>query len=296
MHSPTSRNSPRPALSGRTKVGALHGRVARRAAAAVAGVGVAVLFALTGCSSGSGTTRTAATTAAMRTLRQAVDQSSLVRSLTAALAVRSTQSKAGEITGTIAIRLRPTTLIAANLSLSAAGAPPTRLAEILTSTTIYVNNPAFVKATGKSWIKIGLSQASSRSGLAFASLFQNLVSANVLDQARLFAASSDVHKVGTATIGGVATTVYAGTYTAKAAMARLSPAQRRLLGPLLKQLGSKPARFQVWIDGAHLIRKAVETVTANGHTSTTTLLVKSINQPVTVTLPKPGQIAKLPGS
>ena len=262
----------------------------------VAGAGVAALFALAGCSSGSATTEAAATTAAMRTLRQAVDQSSLVRSLTAALAVRSTQSKAYEITGTVAIRLRPTTLIAANLSLSTAGAPPTRLAEILTSTTIYVNNPAFVKATGKSWIKIGLTQASSRSGLAFSSIFQNLVSGNLLDQARLFAASTDVRMVGTAKIGGVATTAYAGTYTAKAAMARLSPAQRRLLGPLLKQLGSKPARFQVWIDGAHLIRKAVETVTANGHTSTTTLLVKSINQPFTVALPKPGQIAKLPGS
>jgi len=286
MHSPTSRNS--------LHAGFAFRQPTRRAAAAIAGASAAALFAIAGCSSSSTTSQAATTTAAMRTLRLAVDQSALVRSLTAALAVRSTQSKADEITGTVAIRLRPTTLIAANLSLNANGARPTRLAEILTSTTIYVKNPAFLKATGKSWIKIGLAQVSAQSGLAFASIFQNLVSANVLDQARLFASSSDVHRVGTATIGGVATTAYAGTYTAKAAMARLSAAQRRLLGPLLNQLGTKPARFQVWIDGEHLIRKAIETVTANGHTSTTTLLVKSINQPVTVTLPKPAQIAKLP--
>ena len=95
-------------------------------------------------------------------------------------------------------------------------------------------------------------------------------------------------------VEGVATTEYAGTYTGNAALAHLPSTTRRLLGPLLKQLGKTPASFVVWIDGQHMIRKAVQTVTANGHTSVTTLLVKSVNQPVSVTLPMPAQIGKLP--
>ena len=56
----------------------------------------------------------------------------------------------------------------------------------------------------------GIGQLSSKSGVSFGSLLQNLESSNPLDQTKLFTASKDVRVVGTQTIDGVPTTEYAG--------------------------------------------------------------------------------------
>jgi hypothetical protein len=197
-------------------------------------------------------------------------------------------------TGTVSARLRPTTLTVANFTINAARPPGTRIMVILTKNTIYVNDLAFVKKTGKHWVKIGVNQISAPSGRNVSGLFQNLEGSNLLNQAELFTASSDAHVVGAATINGIPTTEYAGSYTPLAAMARLSPAMRRVFGPLLSQIGPGPVRFLVWIDGQHLIRKAAETETANGRTTTTTFVVTAINQPVRAKLPGPRQVTTAP--
>ena len=82
--------------------------------------------------------------------------------------------------------------------------------------------------------------------------------------------SKNVQVVGPQTVNGVATTEYAGTYSPAAAYKSLSAGLRKLLGPTLRDMGTRPVRFTVWIDGQHLIRKAKDTESVDGHTVTTT--------------------------
>jgi hypothetical protein len=92
----------------------------------------------------------------------------------------------------------------------------------------------------------------------------------------------------------VATTEYAGTYAPKAAYNGLTPRLRKLIGPMLRSIGTHLVHFRVWIDAEHLIKKADYTESVRGETVTTTFVVTSVNQPVHVTLPKAGQTAPLP--
>jgi hypothetical protein len=265
---------------------------AGRAAIAVAGIALP----LAGCSARApraATPPTAVDTAAVRSLHLAAEQLALVNSLSAAVVVRSGTAGGVLQTGVVSVVVHPANLTMANFAIGTGRKPGLRVMVILTKNTIYLNDPALAKKSGKAWVKVRLSQISSRSP-SVSGLFQNLEGSNLLNQARLFTASSDAHVVGTAKINGVATTEYAGSYTPLAAMARLSPALRRVFGPVLSQIGPGPVRFLVWIDGQHLIRKAIQTETATGHTTTTTFVVTAINQPVRVSLPGPRQVAAAP--
>lgn len=168
--------------------------------------------------------------------------------------------------------------------------------EILTSKAIYIKDPAFLTGSklGKAWIMVKISQLSSKSGVTFGSLLQNLEGSNPLDQTRLFTASKDVRQVGTETVHGVPTTEYAGTYAPKTAYTGLTPRLRKLVGPMLRSIGTHPVRFRVWIDAQHLIKMADYTESVRGQTVTTTFVVTSVNKPVHVTLPTAGQVAPLP--
>ncbi len=258
-------------------------------AAAVAAAAVA----LTGCSKAS--TGAAASSGALNQIKLAADTSRDVNSLTANITVHSVGTTAGGLTGTIQMQLKPTTLIEARFDVPATTSPGIHLDEILTGQAIYFKNPAFTKTkAGKPWVKAKISELSSKSGLSFGSLLQNLESSNPLDQTRLFTASRDVRVVGTRTVGGVTTTEYAGSYAPKTAYAGLSAHLREVLGPMLRSIGTHPVSFHVWVDAQHLIKKADDTASVRGQTVTTTFAVTSVNQPVKVTLPKAGETAPLP--
>jgi len=152
---------------------------------------------------------------------------------------------------------------------------------------------AFARQTGRAWIRIRLAEPAP-SGLNLATAFQNLMASDPLDQALLFTASTDIHAIGARLVGAVPTTEYAGTYRPSVALAELAPAQRALLGSMLRQMGATPARFRVGIDDQHLIRKMVDTQTISGLRTTTALIVTSVNKRITVPLPSPRQIAALP--
>jgi hypothetical protein len=257
----------------------------------VAAAGAAAI-AISGCSKGA--THTAASNPALHQIKLAADTSAKVNSLTASLSVHSVGSHAGGLTGTIQMQMKPATLIEATFNVAAANSPSIHLDEILTSQAIYFKDPAFAKSAGKPWVKVRISQLSSKSGISVGSLLQNLEGSNPLDQTRLFTASKDVRVVGAQTIDGVPTTEYAGTYAPQTAYAGLNSRLRKLLGPMLRSIGTHPVHFHVWIDAQHMIKKADDTESVRGQTVTTTFTVTSVNQPVRVTLPKTGETAPLP--
>ena len=257
----------------------------------VAAAGAAAI-AISGCSKGS--PQAAASNPALKQIKLAAHTSAMVNSLAADIAVHSVGSHAGGLTGTIEMELRPAKLIEAKFNVASPSSPKIQLDEILTGQAIYFKDPAFAKSAGKPWVKVRISQLSSKSGVSFGSLLQNLEGSNPLDQTKLFTASKDVRAVGTSTIDGVPTTEYAGTYAPQTAYSGLSSQMRKLLGPMLRSIGTHPVHFHVWIDAQHLIKKADDTESVRGQTVTTTFTVTSVNQPVHVSLPKSGKTAPLP--
>jgi hypothetical protein len=265
------------------------------ASTVMAAVAAVALAAVAGCSSTSHRTAAAAKpTAAQGAIRLAASDSQQVTSLTAVLNVNAGGTTAGTMTGTVQIQLKPAKLIEAKFDLAPAGSARIHLAEILTSNAIYFNDPSYAKSVGKPWVKASISELSSRAGVTLGALLQNLESSNPLDQATLFTSSTDVYRVGAAPIGGVAMTEYAGSYSPSTAFKALSAAQRALIGPMLRSIGTNPVHFRVWIDGQHLIRKAETTDSVGGRIVTTSFDVIAVNQPIRVTVPSAHDVAPLP--
>lgn len=261
--------------------------------AITAGAAAVTAMTLAGCSSGGGGPANPRSSTALKQIKLAAQTSRGVRSLTASLAVHAAGSATGDLTGTIAIQLRPAKLIGAHFNLRT-GTQRVHMDEILTSDAIYFKDPSFAKSTGKPWVKASFSDLSAKSGVSLGALLQNLEGSNPLDQSLLFTASGDVKVVGQRTVDGVVTTEYTGTYSPKKAYHSLSPQLRTQLGTMLRNLGTRSVRFHVWIDGQHLIKKADNTEIVRGQTATTNLLVTSVNQPVTIKLPTPAQTAPMP--
>jgi hypothetical protein len=265
-----------------------------RPAGAFAVLAAAAIATVAGCSSSPHDSAAAQPSQAQHAIKLAASRSQAVDTLVASLTEHTSGVTTGGLTGTIAVRLRPTTLIDANFKIPSGKGKTIKLAEILTSKAIYFNDPAFTKGAGKSWVKLKISQLSAKTSVSVASLLQNLEGSNPLDQTRLFTASKDVKVAGSQTIGGIATTEYAGTYSPAKAFSELPAKLRTLLGPSLRAMGANPVRFRVWIDAQHLIRKATDTETVRHQTITTTFSVLSVNKPVTVRLPAPDQVAPMP--
>ncbi len=278
---------------------AILGNYRQRRAVRFIGTGAAacaVLAAMAGCSgSAAPKAMSPATTKAIKQIKLATDTSQQVNSLTARLVVHSVGKAGGNLSGTIQMQMKPTTLIEAQFLIPSTHGKTIHLDEILTSKAIYFKDPAFIQTKlRKAWVKVNISQLSGKSGLTFGSLLQNLEGSNPLDQTKLFTSSKDVRQVGTETVHGVATTEYAGTYAPNAAYTGLTPRLRKLIGPMLRSIGTHQVRFHVWIDAQHLIKKADYTESVRGQTVTTTFLVTSVNKPVHVKLPKASQTARLP--
>lgn len=233
-------------------------------------------------------------TQAQRAIKLAASRSGAVKTLVADLVEHSTGASEGSATGTIAVQLKPVTLIEATFMIPSKNAKPLKLAEILTANAIYFKDPAFSASTTKTWLKVKISQLSAKTSVSVAALLQNLEGSNPLDQSRLFTASKDVKVVRTQSVHGMMTTEYAGTYAPQAAFGELSPKLRKLLGPSLRAMGSKPVHFRVWVDAQHIIRKAVDVDVVRGQTITTTFNIRSVNKPVKIKLPDPRSVGPLP--
>jgi hypothetical protein len=103
---------------------------------------------------------------------------------------------------------------------------------------------------------------------------------------QMLAAASHVRVAGHQVIDGVPTTRYTGTLTAAAALTRI---------PSIHMLVTS-ARFSVWIDRQHQVRKEIVYEKGTAEQVTATFAVTSINQPVRVTLPPASQVATISAS
>jgi hypothetical protein len=253
---------------------------ATAAAAASSGTGSATGSAATG----SAATGSAATGSAGSALLTAATQAQNINSAVTTLHVQVTGSQASTETGTLQYQRTPS-LMSQDMHIAAEGGN-TEIKMILTGQDMYFSEPGL--ATGKTWMKFSVAALKGKSA-SFAQLIRSMQSNNFTNQAQLFAVAKNAHQVGTATIDGVATTEYAGSFRASDAINALSPSVRDVLGAQLKTLGDSVISFREWIDGQHHMRQVIENETVKGHAVTTTMNVTAINQPVQIPLPPASQ-------
>jgi hypothetical protein len=264
----------------------------RRARAAAAAFCAGILALVAGCSAGT-TSSTAANSASPRTaLILAADQAKRVTSMTASFSSQVSGSAAQDFAGTMRAQIKPTLVAEATANVNESG-QSLSLTEILTDKALYLKMAELSKETGKPWVKIPFPDLGGSEGALFSQLVQGVQNDNPAQQITMVSASKNVRVAGTQVIDGVRTTEYTGSYSAAAALARLSPSERKTLRPDLKGLSGQ-VHFTEWIDAQHQARKAVITETVSGEHVTLTFNIISINEPLNIVLPRPRHVALLP--
>ena len=273
-------------------------------AGALAVAGCSASSAKSTASSGSSKPAASPTTAggggsvtAAEAVKQAAAQAKTASSYAADVTVKTTGTASTTLSGTMQQQTTPSPLAVADLgSVTVQGQPVQGgIDEIINSNGIYVKMATLAKQTGKPWLEIPVSELNKVSGVSFSQLLQN-GSNDPLLQAQMLASSTNVKKVGTATINGVPTTEYTGTYPVSAGLAKLPAASRSKVAAQLQQMGLKTEQFTVWLDDQQQVRKVVSSARGTSESVASTIVVTSVNQPVTATIPPASQVATVPAS
>jgi hypothetical protein len=257
-----------------------------------------------GASAGAGGTAGARATAgaggsvsAAEAVKQAAQQAQKATSFAADVNVQTTGTASTTISGTLKQQTGANPLAVADFgSVTVQGQNvPGGLEEIINSSGVYLKMAQLAQRTGKPWVEIPASSMSKLSGGSFGQLLQN-GSSDPLTQTQMLSSSPNVKKVGTATINGVPTTEYTGTYPISAGLAKLPAATRSTIAAQLKTLGLTTEHFTVWLDDQQQVRKIVTTEKGSSVQVATTIVVTSVNQPVSASIPPAAQTTKLPAS
>jgi hypothetical protein len=266
----------------------------RHAAVAAACAAAAALLAGCGAASSGGSAGPAKPLSPRQAITLAYGTTSRATSVTGDFTIHAGTSTGEGLTGTMSERLKPTLLLAEDLSLSAAG-QKVAISEILSAQAIYLKEAAMSAESGKPWVEIPLSSLSGGLGGVLTQLLQDIQNGNPLEQTQVLATAKDVRADGTQVVDGVQTTRYAGSISPAVALKALSPGLRTSLAPMLNLI-SGDITFTVWIDGQHQVRRLVESEMASGEPINVTMNITSVNQPVHITLPPASQVATMPKS
>ncbi len=247
-------------------------------------------------SSGGASSGGASLTAA-QAVREAAQHAQKATSYAADITVQTSGTASSTIAGTLKQQTTPSPLAVADFnSVTVQGQQvPGGMQEIINGGGIYLKLAELSKQTGKPWIKIPGSDVSKLGGASLSQLLQN-GSNDPLVQTQMLASSTNVKKVGTATINGVPTTEYTGTYPITAGLAKLPAATRGKIASQLKAMGLTTEHFTVWLDDQQQVRKVVNSAKGTSEQVASTITVTSVNQPVTATLPPASQTATVPSS
>ncbi|MGE5286866.1 MAG: hypothetical protein ACM3ML_06600 [Micromonosporaceae bacterium] len=274
---------------------------ARIGALAVAAAATALVTGCSGSTSGgthgSGKPATAALTAA-QVMKNVSSQAGRATSAVVIMNTQITGTMQSSMRGVMKIRTRPNVAMEMNMTkISTNGQTvPGGMREILTGKAIYIKMQALARLSNKPWVVISTSKNSGAVGSMMAGLTQQIRQQDPLSAARMLAASKDVKAAGTATIDGVRTTHFHGTYTSSEAFSLLTPQLKKLMRQYASALGMGAITFDAWVDDQGNLREIVESYDAKavGHVNVS-LRYTSINQPVTIKPPPSSQVSTIPG-
>jgi hypothetical protein len=271
-----------------------------------AGAAAILASALAGCAATSSSTGAAAPSSPLDAVRLASKTTSGASSFTGTIGLRAT-AKSGtagsqnvSFTATMAERLRPSLLAQVNIgTLQAAGSTlPGGLDEIVTPATIYLKWSFLTQELHltKPWLGIPLSSMSKSTGINFSQLFSQATSSSPLNESQMLAGATNVRKVGTGTIDGVAVTEYTGSLSLDKGISYLSGSARAQVQKEITAAGLTGATFTVWVDGQNTMRKAVIHENGSALTEIITVTIDTLNQPVNISVPTADQTSPLPGT
>lgn len=274
----------------------LDSRTARIAAAAAAGTAAVLLAAA--CGVGTAGAPSPRSMSAQQAITLAAHQAGQLSSFSSTMNVKMSGEVSGNMGGGMQVRTRPSLLATADFStIDIAGHTlPGGMQEIVTRKAIYIKMAPIARHFGKPWLEATFAQLQTGTGLNFNQLTQQIQNNNPLVQTQMLTGAKNVRAVGTQVINGVRTTHYTGSYTAAAGLARLPSSFRATEQRGLQALGIKTMAFNVWIDAQHQVRKIIVAEQGSLEQATVTMQVTGINQPVSVSLPPPGQVAMIPSS
>jgi hypothetical protein len=284
-----------------------------------AGLVLAVAAAVAGCSgsgsSAAGSGPAGATTAAaspLAAVQLAAKTATSANSYTGTMNLEMTQKPGasgasgsgtlGDVTisAAFAEQLHPSLLASVNIGTLSAGGQslPGGLSEILTPSTLYMKWSFLTSSLhlSKPWLAIPLSSVSQKSGVNLGQIFSQLQSNGPLTESQLLAGATSVRQVGTGTIDGVTVTEYSGTLPLDKGIGYLSGSVKAQVKQAMAAAGISTAKFTVWIDGQHLVRKSLVTESGKSVTEVITTTITSINKPVNITIPSASQTSPMPSS
>jgi hypothetical protein len=272
-----------------------------------AGLTAILAAALAGCaatSSGTAATSSGTSSSPLDAVRLASTTTRGANSFTGTMSLQvtaksgSTGSQNVSMTATMAEQLHPSLLAEVQIgSLSAAGSTlPGGLDEIVTPSTLYLKWSFLTQELhlAKPWLGIPLSSMSKGTGINFSQLFSQATSSSPLSESQMLAGATNVREVGTGSIDGVAVTEYTGTLSLDKGIQYLSGSVKSQVQKEISAAGLTTATFTVWIDGQHVMRKAVITEDGTALTETITVTIDTLNQPVNIAVPAAGQTSPLP--
>lgn len=270
-------------------------------------VAAACAFAVAACSGGGGSATAGSTASASakpgggvlspgQVLAAAASQAQQTTSFSATMSITSSGTYTSTLNGTLDEQTKPTVLAHQKFAVTSNGTPlPGGMETLLTSDAVYMKLASLQQMLGKPWVKISFASLKSSSGANFAPLIRQMQANNPLAYTQMLPAASNVRKVGTATIGGVATTEYTGSLDPVKAVTRMDPSLQKMMGPLMQSLGITTDTFRIWVDGQNQVRKLSQVQSGPRYHVTSVMTVTSINQPVSVQVPPASQTATMPG-
>jgi hypothetical protein len=262
----------------------------------------AVALLAAGCGGGSSSAHDASGKSGLspvQAIALAATQAKQATSFGTDLNIKMTGATAVSMSGSMALRSKPSLLATADFSsISAAGqSVPGGMSEIITDKSVYLKMAALTQELGgKQWVELPYSELQQSTGINVGQLLNQVQGNNPLVQTQMLAAAKNVRDAGTQTVDGVTTTHYTGTYPIAAGLAKLPASLRSMTEQQIQKLGLQSAQFNVWIDGQHQTRRLIMVEHGTGETVTVTLNVTGINQPVNVSLPPASQVASIPAS
>jgi hypothetical protein len=234
---------------------------------------------------------------AAQAIKDAAQHAQKATSYAADVTVRTSGTASSTISGTLKQQTSPAPLAVADFSSVTVQGQPVQggMQEIINSNGIWLKLSQLSRQTGKPWIKIPGSDLSQLGGASLGQLLQN-GSNDPLVQTQMLSSSTNVKKVGTATINGVPTTEYTGTYPITAGLSKLPAASRTKIASQLRAMGLTTEHFTVWLDDQQQVRKVISSAKGTSEQVASTVTVTSVNRPVSVTLPPSSQTATVPAS
>jgi hypothetical protein len=231
-------------------------------------------------------------------IQLAAQHAQLVTSFAATMNMQATGLEKITMAGTLQEQTQPAPVFAANFAtVSAQGQTiPGGMQEIVNSSALYLKMAQLSRQTGKPWIKIPASELSKAFGASFGQLLQQESNDNPLVKTEMLASSTNVKRVGAATVDGVQTTEYTGSYPISAGLAKLPASLRAKIEPQIQAMGLQNDNFRIWLDGQQQVRKVITSDQGTKEQVTSTIQVTSINQPVSATPPPASQTATVPAS